>query len=107
MENAAVEVLQNERFVLGESVYKFEGEFARYCGAKYAVSTNSGTDALHLALIALGIGHGDQVITSPASFVATANAILHAGAVPVFADIDLETYNLDNMHVKQKHGIQR
>jgi len=102
MEDAAVEALRNERFVLGESVYKFEEEFARYCGAKYAVSTSSGTDALHFALTALGIGNGYHVVTTPASFIATANIILHANAYPDFADIDLRTYAIDPFQIEQK-----
>ena len=95
MEKAAVDAMWNERFVLGESVLKFEEEFAKYCTVDFAVSTSSGTAALMIALIALNIEHGDSVITTPASFVATANSVLHSGGVPKFADIDLETYNLD------------
>jgi len=102
MEKAAIDALLNERFVLGESVYKFEEEFAKYCGVDYAVSTNSGTAALHLALVALGVNRGHRVVTSPASFVATANAVVHAGATPVFADIALQTYNLDFEQLRQK-----
>jgi len=102
MRIAATEALQNERFVLGESVFKFEEEFARYCGAKYAVSTSSGTSALQISLLALDVKQGDHVITSPYSFVATANAVLHANAVPVFADIDIENYNVDPELVKKK-----
>ncbi len=94
MKQAAIQALENERFVLGESVYKFEEEFARYCGAKFAVSTASGTAALTLSLIALGVGQA-EVLTSPASFVASANCIIHAGAVPKFADISLQTYTMD------------
>ena len=95
MEEAAVNALRNERFVSGESVGKFEEEFAKYCGVDYAVSTNSGTDALHIALIAVGIIQGQRVVTSPASFVASSNAVIHAGGVPVFSDIDPETFTLD------------
>lgn len=95
METAAVDALRNERFVLGESVLKFEDEFARYCEVDFAVSTSSGTAALSIALTALNIKQGASVLTTPASFVATANSVLHAGCVPKFADIDLETYNLD------------
>jgi perosamine synthetase len=95
MERAAVDALRNERFVLGESVYKFEEEFADYCGVDYAVSTSSGTDALSIALTTLGIGKGQSVITTPASFIASSNVILHVGASPSFADIDLETYTVD------------
>ena len=95
MEKAAVDALWNERFVLGESVYRFEEEFAKYCGVAFAVSTNSGTDALQIALTALGVTRGQHVVTSPASFVASSNVILHVGAIPIFADIDLETYTID------------
>lgn len=92
MKKAALDALSNERFVLGESVFKFEDEFAKYCKVDYAVSTGSGTSALQLSLLALGIRPGDRIITTPVSFVATANAALHANAVPNFADIDFETY---------------
>jgi perosamine synthetase len=95
MREAAMLALQNERFVLGESVFKFEDEFARYCGTKYGVSTSSGTNALQFSLLALGVGRGDEVVTTPNSFVATANAALHANALPVFADVDLNTFNID------------
>lgn len=102
MKNAALNVLQNERFVLGEDVYKFEEEFAEYCGAKYAISTNSGTDALHLSLIALGVGKQDQVVTTSFSFIATANAILHVDATPIFTDIDAKTYNVDPDKIRRR-----
>lgn len=101
MEKAAVNALLNERFVLGESVYKFEEEFAKYCSVDCAVSTNSGTDALQIALITLGIARGHHVITSPASFIASSNVILHVGATPIFVDIDLETYTIDPQQMKQ------
>jgi perosamine synthetase len=96
MEEVAVEALRNERFVLGESVWKFEEEFAKYCGTDYAVSTNSGTDALHIAQLSAGIGPNRRVVTTPASFIATANAIIHANNLPVFSDINLENYTLDS-----------
>lgn len=102
MRNAALDALQNERFVMGESVFKFEEEFARYCGTKYGVSTSSGTFALQLALIALGVNREEHVITTPYSFVATANVVLHVGAVPVFADIDMRTCNIDPALAKEK-----
>jgi perosamine synthetase len=95
MEQAAVDALRNERFVLGESVHKFEEEFAKYCGTDYAVSTSSGTDALKIAMLAAGINPGQAVVTSPASFIASANAIIHAQGVPVFSDINPETNNID------------
>jgi perosamine synthetase len=99
MKEAAVCALQNERFVGGESVYKFEEEFARYCGTRFAVSTASGTAALVLSLVAEGVRSG-EVVTTPASFVASANSIIHAGATPRFADIDLETYAIDPQKVR-------
>ncbi len=87
MKAAALAAL-DEKLVMGESVYRFEEEFAKYCGTKFAVSTNSGTTALSTTLQALGIGPGSEVITTPFSFIATANAVLHAGAEPVFADVE-------------------
>lgn len=99
MKQAALMALQNERFVLGESVYKFEEEFAKYCGTKFAVSTGSGTAALVLSLIAIDV-RGAEVITTPASFVASANSIIHAGASPKFADIDARSYTLDPERVR-------
>lgn len=95
MEEASVEALRNEKFVLGESVRKFEEEFAKYCGAAYAVSTSSGTNALQIALLASGVPKGARVITTPASFIASSNAIIHADAVPCFSDIELSTYTMD------------
>ena len=74
-------------YVLGKDVDQFEREFALFCGTKYAVSVANGSDALYLALVALGIGHGDEVITAPNSFLATAWAIVRAGARPVFVDV--------------------
>ena len=100
MEAAALNALRHERFVMGEDVFKFEEEFSRYLGTKYAVSTSSGTNALHIALLALGVSRGDEVITSAYSFVASANAVLHAGATPVFADIDAKDFNVDPKEMK-------
>ena len=95
MKEAAISALENEWYVLGESVQKFEEEFAEYCGAKRAVSVSSGTNALQMALIAAGVKPKEEVITSPASFVASANVAIHVNAVPKFADIDIGTYNID------------
>lgn len=95
MEKVALEAFRNEHFVLGESVFKFEEEFAKYCGVDYAVSTSSGTNALQIALMASGAVKGTHAITSPASFVASANAIIHANAIPCFSDVELATYTLD------------
>jgi dTDP-4-amino-4,6-dideoxygalactose transaminase len=91
---AVGEVIDGGRFILGEQVAEFERRFADLCGVRFAVGVNSGTDALILALRALGIGPGDEVITAPNSFVASAGAIRLAGGTPVFVDVDA-TYNLD------------
>jgi dTDP-4-amino-4,6-dideoxygalactose transaminase len=88
-------VCRNASFIQGEEVARFEEEFAAYCDAKHCIAMNSGTSALHLALIAAGIGAGDEVITTSNTFIATAEAISYTGATPVFADIDPATGNLD------------
>ncbi len=88
-------VLESSTFSGGPFVERFEDEFARFCGCGYAIGVGSGTDALLLILRALGIGAGDEVITVPATFAATAEAILLAGATPVFVDIDEQTYTMD------------
>lgn len=88
-------VLDSGMLADGPEVRKFEDEFADYCEVEHGVATANGTTALHAALEALGIGEGDTVLTTPFSFVATANTIRFAGAKPVFADIDPETYNID------------
>jgi dTDP-4-amino-4,6-dideoxygalactose transaminase len=92
---AVLRVLESGSYILGENNEKLEQEFARYCGVKYGVTVNSGTAALHLSLLALGIGNGDEVITVSHTYVATANVILFVGAKPVFVDIDPETYTMD------------
>ncbi len=101
MREAAINALLNERFVLGESVFQFEEEFARYCGVDYAISTNSGTDALQIALATLGVTRGQFVLTSPATFIATSNSVIHMGATPIFADINLNTYTIDPHQIKE------
>ena len=93
MTNVAVECLKNDRLVNGKSVKEFEENFARYVGTKYAIAVSSGTAALYLSLLGLGIKKGDIVITQSATFVATANAIVQAGATPLFIDINRD--NLD------------
>lgn len=89
------DVLEKCQFILGPNVAAFETEAAEYLGAPHAVAVASGTDALHLALAAAGIGPGDEVITSPFTFIATAEAIRYVGATPVFVDIDPQTFNID------------
>jgi dTDP-4-amino-4,6-dideoxygalactose transaminase len=92
---AVAGVLESGQFILGKEVAAFEGEFAAYCGAAHAIAVNSGTSALHLALLAMGVGPGDEVITVPFTFVASVAAILYTGARPVFVDIDPDSYNID------------
>jgi dTDP-4-amino-4,6-dideoxygalactose transaminase len=88
-------VCQNASFILGEEVEQFEQAFAAYCGVKHCVALNSGTSALHLALVTAGIGAGDEVVTTANTFIATAEAILYTGATPVFVDIDPATANIE------------
>src|SRR5216683_3348756 len=104
MKAAALSALENEMMVMGESVIRFEEEFAQYCGTKYAVSTASGTAALSITLQALNIGHGNEVITTPFSFIATANSIVHAGADPIFADVEESGINLSPSATRAKIG---
>jgi len=92
---AVSSVLSESSFTLGKQVKQFEEEFASFCGADYAVGVGSGTDALHLALRALGVGPGDEVITVPNTYIATVEAVIMCGARPVFVDIDEETYLMD------------
>ncbi len=92
---AIARVIANTSFIMGPEVRAFEEAFAVFCQARYAVGISSGTAAIELTLRALGVGPGDQVITTPFTFIATAEAISAVGATPVFADIDPATYNLD------------
>ena len=95
IDSGILDVLDKTQFILGPNVNAFETEAAAFLGAKHAVAVASGTDALHLALAAAGIGAGDEVITSPFTFIATAEAIRYVGATPVFVDIDPKTFNID------------
>ncbi len=99
---AIKKVCLNGQFIMGEEVSSLEAELARYHDAKYAIGLGSGTDALHLALRALDIGPGDEVITTPFTMIATAEVITRVGAKPVFADIDPRTFNLDPDKVIKK-----
>lgn len=93
-------VFETSQFVLGQETAAFEEEFAEYSSAQYAIGVNSGTSALHLALLAAGIGPGDEVITTPFTFYATAAAIGYVGAVAVYVDIDPATFNMDTRQIE-------
>lgn len=100
LDKQLLDALEATQFILGPNVQAFEKESADYLGVKHAIGVASGTDALHLALAAAGIGPGDEVITTPFTFIATAEAISYVGATPVFVDIDPETFNIDLDQVK-------
>jgi dTDP-4-amino-4,6-dideoxygalactose transaminase len=92
---AISKVMENTSFILGDDVSLFEKNFAEFCGSKFCIGVDSGTSALHLALRALGVKQGDEVITVPNTFIATALAISFSGAKPVFVDVDEKTYNMN------------
>ncbi len=95
IDRAINRVLESSQFVLGSEVAAFEEDFARFCGAKHGIAVNSGTSALHLALLAAGIGPGAEVITVPFTFVATVAAIYYTGARTIFVDVDPRSYTMD------------
>src|SRR5438105_7323650 len=95
LDDAAIRVLESGRYVLGPEVSAFEEEFASTCGSRHAVGVSSGTSALHLALLALGVGPGDEVVTTPFTFVSTVAAVLYTGARPVLVDVAPEALTLD------------
>jgi len=99
---AVKRVLESGHFILGNEVLSLEREVAEYIGVKHAIGVASGTDALHLSLLACGIGEGDEVITTPFSFIATAEAISYCGAKPIFVDIDINSYNIDPAKIEGK-----
>lgn len=102
IDNAIQSVIKDTQFILGPEVATFESEMAAYCETKFAVGVASGTDALHLALLACNIQPSDEVITTPFTFIATAEAITQCGAVPVFVDIDPKTYNINPAKIELK-----
>jgi UDP-2-acetamido-2-deoxy-ribo-hexuluronate aminotransferase len=93
--NIVTEILESSQYILGQKVSEFERKVANYHSVREAIGVASGTDALHLSIDALGIGEGDEVITTPFTFIATAEAILYVGATPVFVDIEPDTLNID------------
>lgn len=101
-ERLVLEVLRSGILSIGPKIEEFEKNFAEFMGVKYACAVSSGTAALHLALIAAGINEGDEVITSPFSFVASANSILYVGAKPIFADVDPLTFNISPPEIAKK-----
>src|SRR5438105_7084172 len=102
MTQAVREVLDSTTYVLGPKVTAFEEAFAAYLGARHCVGVNSGTSALHLALLCAGVGPGDEVISVPMTFIATSWAISYCGATPVYVDIDPVTYTMDPALVEKK-----
>src|SRR3989339_502524 len=102
IDEAIMRVIKEGKFILGPDVKLFEDEVCSYLGVKYAVGVASGTDALEIALLALGIGTGDEVITTPFTFIATTEAIVNVGAKPVFVDIDYETFCLNPDLIESK-----
>lgn len=101
-DQAVCNVLAGAQYIIGENVKSFEQEFADYTGVKHAISVANGTDALIISLKALGIGEGDEVITTPFTFFATAESISAVGAIPVFVDVRLDTFNIDENKIEEK-----
>ncbi|AFZ45839.1 Glutamine--scyllo-inositol transaminase [Halothece sp. PCC 7418] len=102
IQEAMNRVLESGRFILGEEVAQFEQAVANYLGVKHAIGVNSGTDALIISLRSLGIGKGDEVITTPFSFFATAEAVSQVGAIPIFVDVEADTFNINPRKIIQK-----
>ncbi|MFN4110999.1 MAG: DegT/DnrJ/EryC1/StrS family aminotransferase, partial [Ignavibacteria bacterium] len=102
IDSAIQEVIDSTQFILGKKVAEFEKNASEYLGVKHAVGVANGTDALQIAMMALGIGKDDEVITTPFTFVATTETIVMLGAKPVYVDIDPETYNINPEKIKEK-----
>ena len=102
VQSAISELCDQQTFILGDTVSNFEKELTNFCGAQSAIGVSSGTDAIILSLMAMGISNGDEVITTPFTFIATAEPILLLGAKPVFVDIDPKTFNLDPAKIEAK-----
>lgn len=102
LDKAALGVLSSANYIMGKTVTDFEKEFADFIGVKHAISVGNGTDALVLALKSMGIGEGNEVITTPFTFFATAETISAVGATPIFVDVDKETFNIDVTKIEEK-----
>lgn len=102
VEKRVKEVLLSASYIMGNEVTEFEREFAEYIGVNHAISLGNGTDALIIALMACGVGQGDEVITTPFTFFATAESISFVGATPVFVDVERDTYNIDTAKIEEK-----
>ena len=102
IQSAIDEVFETQQFIMGPQIQSLEKTIANYCNTPYAIGVASGSDALLLSLMALGIGPGDEVIMPPFTFFATAGSVSRIGAIPVFVDIDPNTYNIDPSKIEQK-----
>ena len=102
LNKVTIDVLSSANYIMGKNVLEFEKEFAEFLGVKHAISVGNGTDALVVALKAMGIGEGDEVITTPFTFFATAEAISAVGATPVFVDVNKEDFNIDATKIEEK-----
>jgi UDP-2-acetamido-2-deoxy-ribo-hexuluronate aminotransferase len=105
IDEAIHNVLDKSNYIMGEDVTQLEKSLEEFTGAKYAITCSSGTDALLLAMMALDIQPGDEIITTPFTFIATAETIALMGAIPVFVDIDEKTYNIDPSKIEEKNNF--